>query len=87
MHPCRTLLPHSCFLTTHACPSRQERAKLEKEPLDYIAEIESEDIFKWKVTILGPPQSPYAGGKFVIKMDFPEQYPFKPPIVSVVDGG
>jgi ubiquitin-protein ligase len=29
----------------------------------------------------GPPSSPYAGGKFRLKLKFPAQYPFKPPVI------
>ena len=61
----------------------KERSKLEKEPLSFVQDIEivNEDIFHWRVTILGPSESVYAGGRFVLNMAFPEQYPFKPPIV------
>ena len=67
----------------------QERAKLEKEPLNFVTNIETlqDDIFKWSVTIDGPSDSPYSGGKFCLRMEFPEQYPFKPPIVSARTGG
>ena len=61
---------------------KQERAKLEKDaPLAFLHSIESvnDDIFHWKVVITGPPDSPYAGGLFTLRMDFPAQYPFKPP--------
>lgn len=80
--PPRPCPPH---LTAHVHSSPQERSKLEKEPLNFVAEIETlhDDIFKWSVTINGPPESPYAGGKFCVRLDFPEQYPFKPPVVSV----
>ena len=41
-----------------------------------------ENLFHWEVMIKGPVGSPYEGHDLLVDFDFPEQFPFKFPMIK-----
>ena len=47
-----------------------------------VALVNESDVHRWRVTLSGPPGTPYVGGTFVLAVTLPTDYPFKPPSVT-----
>ena len=43
------------------------------------------NIFHWKITLVGPVDTPYAGGMFFLTADFPESYPQVKPEIRFIN--
>ena len=43
--------------------------------------INEDDIFHWKVTLIGPKDTSYKGGIFILYINFPDNYPYSKPEV------
>jgi ubiquitin-conjugating enzyme E2 D/E len=41
--------------------------------------VDDTDMFNWEGVIFGPSESPFAGGMYNVTIQFPIDYPFKPP--------
>lgn len=46
--------------------------------------LEEGNLFNWGGTIQGPPNSCYQGGIFLLDIQLPRDYPFKPPDITFI---
>ena len=64
---------------------KKELKELQTDPLATLGVtvglVKNDDYFHWQITMLGPQDTPYAGGLFFLTADFPKNYPIKGPEV------
>ncbi|KAL2484601.1 Ubiquitin-conjugating enzyme E2 10 [Abeliophyllum distichum] len=57
----------------------EELKDIQKDPLPSVtAGPVAMDMFHWQAIIIGPQESPYAGGIFLLTIHYPPNYPFGP---------
>ena len=67
---------------------KNEFVKLQKDPISSLGctvGLINNNIFKWKISLLGPSDTPYSGGMFFLTADFPEDYPIGKPEVKFIN--
>ena len=63
---------------------KEEYDELRDKPLENIGTkvgLVDDDIFLWEFTLTGPKDTPYAGGIFHVRIQFPDNYPIGRPEV------
>ena len=67
---------------------KKELEELKNDPIvtmGVVVKAIKGDVFHWQMTMLGPQDTPYAGGLFYLTADFPDEYPDKGPEVKFVN--
>ena len=67
---------------------KKEYKELNLHPLSNIGctlgLINNDDLFHWRISLLGPKDSVYAGGLYFLNADFDEHYPDTPPNIRFI---
>lgn len=74
-------------MATSAATKRlsKEYQQIQVDPPEFaIAKPNERNILEWHYVITGPPDTPYHNGQYYGVLNFPPDYPFKPPSIKMV---
>ncbi|XP_068766721.1 ubiquitin-conjugating enzyme E2 G1 isoform X1 [Struthio camelus] len=62
------------------------KCELNKNPVEGFSAglIDDNDLYRWEVLIIGPPDTLYEGGVFKAHLTFPKDYPLRPPKMKFI---
>jgi len=66
---------------------QKQLAELKKRPIEGFSAglIDDDNIYRWEIVIIGPPDTHYEGGLFKAHLIFPKDYPLNPPTMTFVN--
>lgn len=65
---------------------KKQLAELQRTPVDGFSAglVDESNLFLWEVLVVGPPDTLYEGGYFKAHLNFPKDFPVKPPKMKFV---
>ncbi|KAL3899017.1 MAG: hypothetical protein SGCHY_002337, partial [Lobulomycetales sp.] len=67
-------------MNSAATTLQRQFRELNRRPIPgFRISLAEDNVFEWKVGIIGPPETIYQGGYFLATIKFPQDYPFMPP--------
>eukprot|EP00047_Mylnosiga_fluctuans_P001695 m.221492 g.221492 ORF g.221492 m.221492 type:complete len:166 (-) comp10599_c0_seq1:80-577(-) len=65
---------------------KRQLAELNKNPVEGFSAglVDDDNLYRWELMVMGPPDTPYEGGFFKAIMTFPKEYPLLPPKMQFI---